>query len=163
MPEPQASLAQGIILGIRTNIPASLEDDFVRSGTAHILAISGINLTIVAGILVSLGIWAFGRRRYTYIWVALSIIWLYTLLTGLHPPALRAAIMVSLFLTADFLGRQRSGIIALFLAAAIMVGINPQVSLGCLVSDELCGHGRVNFYLPTPAITRQKGGYRHGG
>jgi competence protein ComEC len=127
LPEPQASLAQGIILGIRTNIPASLEDDFVRSGTAHILAISGINLTIVAGILVSLGIWAFGRRRYTYIWVALSIIWLYTLLTGLHPPALRAAIMVSLFLTADFLGRQRSGIIALFLAAAVMVGINPQV------------------------------------
>ena len=125
--EPQASLAQGIILGIRTNIPASLEDDFVRSGTAHILAISGINLTIVAGILVSLGIWAFGRRHYLYIWVALSIIWLYTLLTGLHPPALRAAIMVSLFLTADFLGRQRSGIIALFLAAAIMVGVSPQV------------------------------------
>jgi competence protein ComEC len=127
LPEPQASLAQGIILGIRTNIPASLEDDFVRSGTAHILAISGINLTIVAGILVSLGIWAFGRRRYIYIWVALSIIWLYTLLTGLHPSALRAAIMVSLFLTADLLGRQRSGIIALFLAAATMVGLNPQV------------------------------------
>jgi competence protein ComEC len=127
LPEPQASLAQGIILGIRTNIPESLQDEFVRTGTAHILAISGINLTIVAGILVSLGIWAFGRRRYLYIWVALSIIWLYTLLTGWHPPALRAAIMVSLFLTADLLGRQRSGIIALFLAAAIMVGVSPQV------------------------------------
>ncbi len=127
LPEPQASLAQGIILGIRTNIPASLQDDFVRTGTAHLLAISGINLTIVAGILVSLGTWAFGRRRYIYIWVALSIIWLYTLLTGWHPPALRAAIMVSLFLTADFLGRQRSGIIGLFLAAAIMVGVSPQI------------------------------------
>jgi competence protein ComEC len=127
LPEPQAALAQGIILGIRTNIPASLQDDFVHSGTAHLLAISGLNLTIVAGILVSLGIWAFARRRYIYIWVALSIIWVYTLLTGLHPPALRAAIMVSLFLTADLLGRQRSGLIALFLAAAVMVGVSPQV------------------------------------
>jgi competence protein ComEC len=127
LPEPPASLAQGIILGIRTNIPESLQDEFVRTGTAHILAISGINLTIVAGILVSLGIWAFGRRRYIYIWVALAIIWLYTLLTGLHPSALRAAIMVSLFLAADLLGRQRSGLIGLFLAAAIMVGVSPQV------------------------------------
>jgi competence protein ComEC len=148
LPEPQASLAQGIILGIRTNIPASLEDEFVRSGTAHILAISGINLTIVAGILVSLGIWAFGRRRYIYIWVALSIIWLYTLLTGLHPPALRAAIMVSLFLTADFLGRQRSGMIALFLAAAVMVGINPQVLWDASFQMSFGAMGGLIFICP---------------
>ena len=146
--EPQGSLAQGIILGIRTNIPASLEDDFVRSGTAHLLAISGLNLTIVAGILVSLGIWAFGRRHYIYIWVALCIIWLYTLLTGLHPPALRAAIMVSVFLTADLLGRQRSGIIALFLAAAIMVGASPQVLWDASFQMSLVAMAGLIFICP---------------
>ena len=127
LPEPQASLAQGIILGIRGNIPSSVKTDFSRTGTAHILAISGLHLSIVAGILLSLGIWLFGRRRYFYIWLALGIIWLYALLTGMHPPIVRGAIMASLFLTAELLGRQRSAFTSLALAAAIMVGVNPQI------------------------------------
>jgi len=127
LPEPQASLAQGIILGIRGNIPPSVKADFSRTGTAHLLAISGLHLSIIAGILISLGIWLFGKRHYLYIWFALSIIWLYALLTGMHPPIVRAAIMVSLFLTAELLGRQRNAITALTFAAAIMVGINPQI------------------------------------
>ena len=108
LPEPQASLAQGIVLGIRSNIPLSLKNDFARSGTAHLLAISGINLSIMAGILLSMGIWLFGRRHYLYVWLALGIIWLYALITGMHPPVVRGAIMASLFLVAELLGRQRS-------------------------------------------------------
>lgn len=46
LPEPQASLAQGIILGIRGNIPDSVKSDFSRTGTAHILAISGLHLSL---------------------------------------------------------------------------------------------------------------------
>ena len=127
LPEPQASLAQGIILGIRGNIPSPVRADFVHSGTAHLLAISGLHLSIVAGIMVSLGIWLFGRRGYLYVWLALVTIWLYALLTGLQPPVFRAVIMVSLFLVAELLGRQRSALTALSLAAAVMIGISPQI------------------------------------
>ncbi len=127
LPEPQASLAQGITLGKRGTIPSELKEDFTRTGTAHLLAISGLHLSIVAGILLSVGIWLFGRRRYTYIWLALGAIWLYALLTGMHPPVVRGAIMASLFLTAELLGRQRSAITALTFAAAVMVGISPQI------------------------------------
>jgi len=127
LPEPQASLAQGIILGIRGNIPAPVKDDFSRTGTAHLLAISGLHLSILAGMLVSIGIWLLGRRHYLYVWLALGAIWLYASLTGMRPPIVRAATMASLFLTADLLGRQRSAITALAFAAAIMVGINPQI------------------------------------
>jgi competence protein ComEC len=127
LPEPQASLAQGIILGIRENIPSSVRDSFIFSGTAHLLAISGLHLSVVAGILLSMGIWAFGRQGYIYVWLALIAIWLYALLTGMNPPVIRAGIMVSLFLIAELLGRQRSAITALAFAAAIMVGIEPQV------------------------------------
>ncbi len=127
LPEPQASLAQGIVLGIRGNIPPPVKADFIRSGTAHLLAISGLHLSIVAGILLSLGVWLFGRRHYLYIWLALGVIWLYVLITGMHPPVVRAAIMASLFLTAELLGRQRSAFTALVFAAAIMVGISPQI------------------------------------
>jgi competence protein ComEC len=77
--------------------------------------------------LLGLGILVFGRQRSIYIWLAFIAIWLYALLTGMRPPVIRAAIMGSLFLVAEYLGRQRSAIIALAFAAAVMVGIRPQI------------------------------------
>jgi competence protein ComEC len=125
LPEPQASLAQGILLGMRGNIPADLNNAFANSGAAHLLAISGANLAIMAGILLGIGLWLFGRRGNLYIWLALGVIWFYTIITGLNPPVVRGAIMASLFLLAEALGRQRSGMAALVFAAAVMVGVNP--------------------------------------
>ncbi len=127
LPEPQASLAQGIVLGIRGNIPLPLKTDFIRSGTAHLLAISGLHLSIMAGILLSIGLWLFGRRHYLYVWLALGLIWLYALITGMHLPVVRGAIMASLFLAAELLGRQRSAMVALTFAAAVMVGVHPYI------------------------------------
>ncbi len=125
--EPQASLAQVLLLGMRGTIPEDVQTDFSHSGGAHLLAISGLHLTILTGILLSLGIWLFGRRHNIHIWLTLGIIWLYALLTGLHPPIMRAAIMVSLFLAAELLGRQRHTFTALTFAAALMVTFTPQL------------------------------------
>ncbi len=127
LPEPQGSVAQGILLGARSNIPASLEEDFSRTGTAHLLAVSGLHIGIVAGLTLSLGARAFGRQRNLYILVALGAIWLYALLTGMHPSALRAAIMGTLFLYAVYLGRPRTAATSLAFAAAVMVGVQPQI------------------------------------
>ncbi len=127
LPEPQASLAQGIILGIRGNIPEDLNSDFVRSGTAHLLAISGFNIGIMAGIMLGVGLFFFGRRRYLYVWLAFGAVWLYAILTGMNPPVLRGAIMASVFLVAEALGRQRSAMVALTFTAAVMVGISPYI------------------------------------
>ena len=150
LPEPQASLAQGILLGIRGNIPSLVKADFSRTGTAHILAISGLHLSIVAGILLSFSIWLFGRRRYTYIWLALGAIWLYALITGMHPPVVRGAIMASLFLTAALLGRQRSALTSLAFAAAIMVGISPQILW--TASFQLSFLAMAGLILITPSL-----------
>jgi competence protein ComEC len=127
MPEPQASLTQGILLGIRYNIPADIKYDFAQTGTTHLLAISGLHLSIMAGIMLSIGIWLFGKRRHIYIWLALGVIWLYAILTGFNPPIVRGAIMASLFLSAELLGRQRTAITSLAFAAAVMVGIDPPI------------------------------------
>jgi len=126
LPEPQASLAQGVILGMRGGIPQSLKSDFSRSGTTHLLAISGLHLSIAAGIVLEIGARLFGRRRHGHIWLALAGVWFYAVITGMNPPVLRAAIMVSLFLTAEMLGRQRSAITALAVAAAVMTGASPE-------------------------------------
>jgi competence protein ComEC len=127
LPEPQCSLAQGMLLGMRGNIPDSLHQAFSRTGAAHLLAISGLHVTIVLAMFLSIGIGFFGRRRGTYVWIALIAVWGYALLAGMRPPMMRAAIMASLFLMAESLGRQRSGIIALAFAAAVMVGVQPQL------------------------------------
>jgi competence protein ComEC len=127
LPEPQASLAQGILLGLRGNIPYSLQEALSKTGTAHLLAISGLNISIVIGMLIAAGIWFFGRRYSIYIWLAFLSIWLYALITGMSPPVVRGAVMGSMFLLAEYLGRQRSASTALAFAAAVMVGIEPQV------------------------------------
>lgn len=127
LPEPQGSLAQGILLGLRGDISQSLMQMFSRTGTAHLLAISGLNLSIVIGMFISLGIRLLGRRRYLYAWLAFAAIWFYAVITGMHPPVIRGAIMGSMFLFAEFLGRQRSAATALTFAAAVMVGIEPQI------------------------------------
>jgi len=127
LPEPQGSLAQGILLGLRGNIPDSLYEAFSRTGTAHLLAISGLHISIIIAMFLSFGILVFGRRRSIYIWLTLAFTWLYALLAGMHPPIIRAAIMGSLFLIAEYLGRQRSAIIALAFAAAVMVGVQPHL------------------------------------
>jgi len=125
LPEPQGSLAQAILLGLRGNIPDSLNEAFSRTGTTHLLAISGLHMSIIIAILLSLCTLVFGRQRSIYIWLTLALMWLYALLAGMHAPVIRAAIMGSLFLVAVYLGRQGSAIIALAFAAAVMVGIQP--------------------------------------
>ena len=127
LPEPQASLAQGILLGIRGNIPQSLYQQFSRTGLAHLLAISGLHISIIIIMILSFSIFVFGRHHSLYFWIAILATWCYVLLTGMRPPVIRTAIMASLFLTADLLGRQRSTITSLAFAAAVMIAIQPQL------------------------------------
>ncbi len=127
LPEPQASLSQAILLGMRTNIPVDIMQAFYASGTTHLLAISGLNLTIILGMTLAATIWLFGRRYKLYIWLSLALIWIYALLTGLPPTVARAAAMGSVFLFAELSGRQRNSLAALSLAAAIMVAIEPHI------------------------------------
>jgi competence protein ComEC len=127
LPEPQASLAQGILLGLRGNIPADINDDFKRSGLTHILAISGMNLTIIAGLLVGLFTRLLGKRYYFYVWLTAGTVWGYVLLTGLPASVVRAAIMASVFLLAELAGRQKNAGPALWLAGLIMTLANPLV------------------------------------
>jgi len=152
LPEPQSSLAQALLLGIRSHIPDSLIDDFRRSGTTHLIAISGLNVAILGGIVLSSTAWLFGRKRPTYILLAFGIIWVYALLTGMQPPVVRSAIMFSLFLAALWLGRPQSALTSLALAAAIMVGISPLVLWD--VSFQLSFVAIAGLILLFPAFQR---------
>ncbi len=127
LPEPQASVAQAILLGLRTGLPTSLQDAFSQAGTAHLLAISGLHLSIIIGMVTSAVIRLFGKRYYIYVWLALFTIWAYAIMTAMRPPIVRGAFMGTLFLLAEYLGRPGSAITALAFAATIMSALNPQI------------------------------------
>ncbi|MDD2251844.1 MAG: DNA internalization-related competence protein ComEC/Rec2 [Dehalococcoidales bacterium] len=127
LPEPDSSLACGILLGQRHKIPQHVQDNFSYTGVFHLLAISGLHLGIIAAMALSTGRTVFGRRGYVYIFLALGVIWLYAVIAGFGAPVARAAIMASMFLFAELLGRQKNMLPALALSAAIMVAIDPRI------------------------------------
>jgi len=122
-PDPEASLLAGILLGVDNGIPADLKLAFQNTGTAHIIAISGFNITIIAGAFVLIFSKLLGKRRGAI--AAVIGIFLYTLLVGATPSVLRAAIMGTLAILARSVGRRQNGLNTLAFTAGVMAGINP--------------------------------------
>lgn len=125
LPEPEAALAAGILLGTRSALPQDLREDMNATGTSHLVAVSGQNVTLVAGMVIALLAWAIGRRPAG--WIALAGLIAYALLVGGQPPVVRAAIMGGLYIIAAALGRQGSAHVGLALAAAGMTAFDPQL------------------------------------
>ncbi|MCJ7523232.1 MAG: ComEC family competence protein, partial [Dehalococcoidia bacterium] len=148
--EPQASLAQALLLGERGAVPDDLKTSLSRSGTAHILAISGLHIFIVCGIMFSLAVAVFGRRRPFYLWLPLLATWGYALLSGMQISTVRAAIMISLWLVAYCIGRPRSALPWLLFAAAVMMGIHPSITGD--VSFQLSFAAMAGLLLLTPHL-----------
>lgn len=133
-PEPEASLVSGILLGIESGIKPDLMQDFNRTGTSHIIVISGFNITIIAALCISIFGRIFGRMRGGIIG-AISIA-VYAILVGADPAVSRAAIMGVITLIAFFLGRQTMALASLAAASMLLTLINPLMlwDLGFLLS-----------------------------
>jgi competence protein ComEC len=105
LPEPQAGLLTGILLGNERGIAPQLSDDFNAVGAAHVVAISGFNMVILSGVVMAL----LKRLRLRPVITALlgiSVIVLYTLLVGANAAVLRAAAMSSVVVIGGALGRK---------------------------------------------------------
>ena len=125
LPEPQASLLAGILLGVRATIPPDLMADFSTTGTSHIVAISGFNIAIIAGVFASLATRLVGKR---WSWAfALAGVVLFTLMVGASAAVVRAAIMGSLTIMAGYFGRRSDAWAALAAAGLVMVALDPFV------------------------------------
>lgn len=122
-PDPESSLLAGILLGEDNGLTAELQQAFKDTGTAHIIAISGFNIAIIAALFVSLFSRLLGPRRGTA--AAIAGIVLYTILVGADASVVRAAIMGSLALFARQFGRRQAALNTLAFTAAVMCVINP--------------------------------------
>ena len=127
VPEPQAALGQATLLGLRRNIPPELTEAFRRTGTAHLLAISGLHVGILLSISLAASAVLLGRKHHLHLIAPLAVIWLYGLLAGMSPSATRACIMGSVYLASLAFGRQRGSLAPIGCAAALMVAVSPSV------------------------------------
>ncbi len=126
LPQPHSALAQAMLLGLRGDIPDGVREDFLETGTGHLLAISGLHVGVLLGLTLAVSRAALGGGRW-HLLVPLAALWLYALLSGMAPPVVRASIMGTLFLAARFSGRPGAGLPALSLAAGVMAGLDPSL------------------------------------
>src|SRR5688572_25620387 len=122
-PDPESSLLAGILLGVDTGLTRELQQAFKNTGTAHIIAISGFNISIIAGLFVTFFSRFLGPRRGML--VAVIGIIFYTILVGGDAAVVRAAIMGSLALFAKEVGRRQAALNTLLAVALFMCLWNP--------------------------------------
>lgn len=127
LPEPQASLLTGILLGVETGISPEVRDAFNATSASHVIAISGFNMTLIAGLLSRMLTIAWPRRRVLTVVVGSAAIAVYTLFVGANPAVVRAAIMSILLIAAPLFRRRTYVPASLALAALIMSALDPYV------------------------------------
>ena len=127
--EPQASIAVGVVIGDRSALSDQVREAFRRTGTTHILAISGQNIMLVVGLVLL--IWTGGgQRRVMPAWLVLitiTLIGIYTLFTGALAPVVRAAVMGAILLFAPVVRRRYDPMSALGVTGAAMILLDPDV------------------------------------
>ncbi len=123
LPDPEAGLLIGILLGDESSIPWEVEQAFARSGLSHIVAISGYNITLLTALSLTIFTRLLGRR--IALWATLVLIPVYALFVGASASVVRASIMGSLTVIAWMLGRSSDALNALSLSAFLMTLWDP--------------------------------------
>ena len=123
VPEPESGILLGIALGDRGSISADLAYAFSRSGTSHLLAITGFNMTLVASAVGALLRGRCGPRARAIATVAAVV--LYSLLVGLGASVVRSAVMAAITSLGLALGRRAAAANGLCAAIAAMLALDP--------------------------------------
>ena len=112
-------LLWAMTLGWKTGLSGEVSEPFMRSGTMHVFAISGLHIALIALILVA-ALRVLGFRRRTCAFIVIPLIWAYTGATGWQASAIRSTIMSSVIIAGWFL-RRPSNLLNSLMAAAFLI------------------------------------------
>lgn len=128
--ESQLAVVSAMMLGDKSYISKSLKDDYSITGASHVLALSGLHLSIIYAILwmllTSLGniLTLFKRKELKNLLLLLTI-WAYVFLVGFSPSVVRSALMLSVYSFIALLGRDKMSLNTLAVAAFCILLYNP--------------------------------------
>ncbi len=122
-----ASFISAIVAGETDGISRQRSDDFAKAGVAHVLALSGAHVAIVAALLgVLLAPIAFAGQRRMRWWTAILLLWIFAFATGGSASVVRSVIMASAVMLALIYDRPRSSLNSLCLAAVVILVFSPR-------------------------------------
>lgn len=124
-PSPEDALLRGILLGDESAISKSMDAAYRRTGTSHIIAISGFNMAVLAGVVSLFLTRQLGAKRGALATIVLLAA--YSLLVGGSPSVLRAAFMGAFTVIAGLIARKGNTLNSLGLSAMLMVLIDPHL------------------------------------
>ncbi len=124
LPEPEAGLSKGLLLGGDAYLPQALKESFTRVGLSHMIAVSGYNMTLIAEMFLAVGL-ALGLWRKQAIWTALVGIVFFIFMIGMQASAARAGAMAGIVFMAFQSGRLVHPVRTLLFAAGVMLFFNP--------------------------------------
>lgn len=122
LPEPQAGLASGLILGGKQGLGKDLLDDFIVAGLVHIVVLSGYNVMIIAEAM--LRVFSVVAKRYAVLCAGVVIVG-FVLVAGAGPASVRAGVMAAIALFGRATGRIYDAFRALMVAGVLMLLWNP--------------------------------------
>lgn len=120
-----AGILDAMILGEKRNIPPLIYNSMIKSGTVHILVVSGFNVGIVF-LIITLFLKLLRLPRKVRICLAIPLLILYCLTTGASNPVVRSTVMAIIFLVSYFFKREPDIYNSLSLAALFILSINPR-------------------------------------
>ena len=143
---PESDLANGLILGARGGFDEETKQEFIETGTIHIIALSGYNVSIVAeGVMKTFSL-IFSQT--ISIIFGVFIILLFIVMTGASATAIRAGIMASIMLLGRMTGRNYMAGRALVIAGLLMVAYDPRVLVDMSFQLSFIATGGVLFVTP---------------
>ncbi len=157
---PEREIIQALVLGETKPIAPEVRESFSRTGTSHILAISGFNVGIVVSFFVIFTMLIMKPFPYLLLrfnlfkvstLIAMIPVAIYTFIAGLGVSVIRAAIMIMAFLVAILLRKERDLFNTLALAALIILMLNPTALFD--VSFQLTFAAVASLIYVSPLIT----------
>jgi len=145
---PESDLAGGLILGVRGGFDSDTRDEFISTGTIHIIALSGYNVTIVAEWIMK--IFKIFFSQFISILLGIIVIILFIIMAGASSTSIRAGIMAVIALFARMTGRNYDAGRALFIAALVMIAYNPRVIID--ISFQLSFLATFGVLFITPKV-----------
>lgn len=129
MPDLQASLGLGVLMGVKTQLPEDLDGQLKVLALTHIVVASGYNLTV----LIRMARRLFEKRsKFQTVVAGGGLMATFVVVTGFSASMTRAALVTGLSLLAWYYGRRIHPVVILLVAAAITAGINPMYVWGDL-------------------------------
>lgn len=155
MPLAESGVTAGALLGVRSDLPKPVSDDFAATGTVHILATAGLHVGAAAWGLDRLLRAARLRRRWRAV-VLIPTVVFYGIMAGSRPAAMRAALMVGTYFGADLVDRDRDAVSALAAAALGLLAAAPGLVFDIGFQFSFATVGTILLIMPIvePALSR---------